>query len=272
MAGGFEAVGEAVLENGHLVGHASAAEELDERSERCLDDATAADRIFAGETQGSRADRGVAGVGVRRAQGCRAGAELVHNTIAGNGAGDRYRIALVEVDRARARAESDGRGGDGARGVVGAEAADVQRAGGTGLQAEDDVGGYNGASRGHRQAITDTFIADPELAAVGPKRICAGDQRGVVGGRGGQTKIALRACQRSAIGDEQTASAAVVAKVERVAAGHDRVRSGDLHRVVGGFGEETDQPQSEERAATVGNDETVAAAAAAEAKAASVGP
>ena len=80
----------------------------------------------------ARIDRRAARVGVVAGEGGRAGAELVHRSGTGDGGRHRGAIALVEVDCARARTELDGRGDDCARRVIGAEAADVKRAGGTG--------------------------------------------------------------------------------------------------------------------------------------------
>ena len=94
---------------------------------------------------------------------------MVHRARAGDGGGNGGAVALVEVDRTRAIAEGDGWGDDRAGRIVGAEATDVQRAGGTGLRAEDDVRGRNSAAIGHGESVVAAAVADREFAAVRPE-------------------------------------------------------------------------------------------------------
>ena len=104
---------------------------------------------------------------------------MVDYSGSGNDGVDRRRIGLVEIDRAGARTEGDGRGNDRARGVVAPEGADVQSGGGTSILCQRDARGRHRSAIGHREGVTAARSADNERAAVGPERVRPGDQHGL---------------------------------------------------------------------------------------------
>ena len=223
----------------------------------------------------ARADRRAAGVGVRRAQGCRARAELLYDTIAGNGGGDRGRIALVKVDHARARAESNARRSNRSRGVIGAKATDVQRGRGPVRRCDGQTrAGRSVATVGYCENVAEARVADKEAEGVAPAGARTRDQHAVIVGGHISADVAVNPdSDQSAVRDDHAVAAVTRAtdeEIERVV--EKSVCPRDQHAVVQRRTEGSDLADRGRHRASIGDDEAVAAAVSSDIEVAAVGP
>ena len=186
-------------------------------------------------------------VGVVSRKGRRPAAELVDRSVARDGGRDVRAGALVEVDRAGAVTEDNPRRGDRPRCVLGAVAADVQRAGGTHVLGKRQPGG--GAVQtdlclvGHGQS---SLTRDPHLdavrrAEVAPRRSDTHHEHAVVAAGRSVADLSDVRTGRSPVADHQAAARPVQAHGYTHRAGQGGTRAGHRDAVVGGSGVVADE-------------------------------